>query len=179
MLVAAVAGINDSQEASLVDEATGIMYSPDLVALQGEFKTTRAETIPRTEEEAKRKFSEYIRQCRLYAALMGTTTYKLIVFYFAVIDKTIDMYVSKKPRLRAYELTFTLPELERERKRAAEMSVALQHALDTDDTSALPLCQSWKCYTSEGGVKIARCLYWDDCKPKGRYTPIESTLGEQ
>lgn len=178
MLVAAMTGISGSEEKSFIDEATGITYSPDLAALKGEFKTTRAETIPRNEEEAKRKFGEYIRQCRAYATLLDTTTYTLIVFYFAVADTqhATDHYTPKKPHLRAYTLTFSRAELDRERVRLSALSTQLRQAIVTDDPSELPLCQSWRCYTTEGGVKVGKCPYWDMCKPRGRYEPVANTL---
>jgi hypothetical protein len=172
LLVAAVTGVEDSQEQSQLDAATGVTFSPDLLKLKGEFKTTRAVSIPQSEADAKRRYAEYVKQCRMYAALLKTTVFKLIIYFFAVEEKVSDFYTSRKPDFRAYALEFTEQELEKERQHVTVVSQALALALATDNPSPLPLCMAWKCYSIEKGKKVGKCPYWEDCKPPGRYTDV-------
>jgi hypothetical protein len=159
----------DTKEQSFLDEESGVTYSPDLYELRGEIKTTRSEKIPESEEEAKRKFADYIKQCRMYATLMGVNTYKLIINYHAVTERVSQFYTSRKPRMRVYTLTFTANELLKERARINSLSESFRQALVTDNLSSLPLCAAWKCYEVVEGKKIGKCQWWEDCKPKGRY----------
>lgn len=168
-LVAAVTGVEGTQEESLYDAETGITYSPDLLQMRGEFKTTRAQRIPQSEEEVKRKFAEYIKQCRAYAALARSNTWKLIVYFLSVPDTSNARYTRNRVYLRAYELTFTDTELAKERRRLKELSAALTSALTADSPDALPLCAAWKCYESVDGQKVGKCQWWNDCKPAGRH----------
>lgn len=161
-----------TQEHSLLDEETGVTYSPDLYEMVAEIKTTRRDKIPTSEEEAKRAFPSYIKQCRMYAALMCVTLYKLVVNFYAVaiVEK---FYTRKRPALRVYDLMFTESELKRERKKIASLSETFRNALTSSDPSALPLCTAWKCYEILNGKKQGRCPWWDDCQPKGRYGDVE------
>lgn len=168
MVVAAVTGVVGSEEEKKMDEETGILYSPDLFTMKGEFKTTRSPKVPQSEEEAKRKYAHYVKQCRAYAALMRSVTWKLIVFFFAIPQQMAN-YVRQKPMLRAYELLFTEAELTRERKHLAEISTLFRAALAENTDKALPLCPMWMCMEMVDGKKVGKCPWWNECKPEGRH----------
>lgn len=166
MIEAAVEG---TEEVSYTDEETGVVFSPDLRTLKGEIKTTRKSKIPDSEDACKRSYAEYIKQCKMYTALMRLTEWKLIPFFYSVEKWISDFYTERKPALRAYTITWTETEMERERTRIKKLSTDLRHALDTDNPAKLPLCVAWKCYDAVNGKKVGKCIYWDECKPEGRH----------
>lgn len=165
MIEAAVQG---TAEESFTDPDTGVIYSPDLAAWKGEIKTTRKATIPDTEEQCKRSYAEYIKQCKMYMVLTKSLVWKLIP-YFHSVEKKQQFYTERKPKLRVYDLTLTQAELDRETKKLTQLSAAFGQALADDDPSRLPLCVMWKCVTTENGVKTPKCPWFDDCKPKDRH----------
>lgn len=175
-MVAALTGVEDHQEASLQDPETGLYFSPDLVSLKGEFKTSRRQTLPKDEKDAKTVFQHYIKQCRVYATKMKTLSWKLYVFFLGVREA-----VRSVPRFKVYDLLFTKRELANTEKMIADTVAALNTALKKKDHTGLPLCDAWMCYRLEtvkrNGVivaskKIPVCPYWDQCKPEGRWTDV-------
>jgi len=175
-LVQALTGVSDTQEASLVDLATGVHYSPDLVALKGEFKTTRWGMLPTTLQAVTRATEGYIAQCRAYAALMRTCEWNLYVFYLMALDLKID---SKPPRLKVYTLLFEEEDLALERNTLAYKKHKLEAALDIHDPLELPLCSEFMCYRMVGHGRGRKktiegvCKWWNVCKPEGRYIDNE------
>ena len=184
-LVQALTGVDDSQEASLIDPETGVHYSPDLVQLRGEFKTTRWSTLPETEAAALRTFDGYIPQCRAYAALMRVSEWRLYVFFLVADDKDTGR---KIPTFRVYKLEFTEAELEQERQDVKLRQSALLDAIAARTPEVLPLCPQYACYIERRirngepsyvrGANNGRlpakartpiCKYWHLCKPEGRY----------
>ena len=171
-LVQAVTGIPDSQEASLVDIETGIHYSPDLLELKGEFKTSRWAILPTTEEQAIRAVSTYIPQCRAYAALMNTLNWNLYVFYLTALDFKTRR---KIPRLKVYTFEFTDEELREERNGLRIRSALLDTAVRELVFESLPLCSEYLCFRMQGHGRGKKrtvegvCKWWEQCKPTGRY----------
>ena len=171
-LVQAVTGINDSQEASLIDIETGIHYSPDLLELKGEFKTSRWAILPTTEEQAIKAVSTYIPQCRAYAALMNTLNWNLYVFYLTALDFKTRR---KIPRLKAYTFEFTNEELQEERDGLRIRSALLDTAVRELVFESLPLCSEFLCFRMQGHGRGRKrtvegvCKWWEQCKPAGRY----------
>lgn len=171
-LVQALTGIDDSQEASLVDPVSGIHYSPDLVELKGEFKTTRWAIMPTTAKAVEKVVSSYVPQCRAYAALMHSLEWNLYMFYLTALDLKTKR---KIPRLKVYTLVFTEGELEDERVELAGRAASLENAVLTANPESLPLCSPFICYRMKGNGRGHKktiegvCKWWDVCKPKGRY----------
>ena len=163
------AAIQGTAEESITDEETGIVYSPDLAEWKGEIKTTRRSKIPLTEEEAKRVFVDYLKQCKMYMVLTKSLTWMLIPFFYSV-EKPQRFYISKEPDIRVYDVTLTEAELKKEKAKLVKIKTLFEQAMINNDPSALPLCTAWKCYELVNGKKIGKCPWWDDCKPKGRYT---------
>lgn len=166
MLEAAIQG---TPEESFTDEETGIVYSPDLAEWKGEIKTTRRAKIPETEARAKVAFADYIKQCKMYMVLTWSLVWKIIPFFYSVEEHVSFYYVKKKPRIRAYTLTLTEKELTREKTKLIKLSTDFSQALRDRDPSKLPLCKSLYCYEIVNGKKTGKCLYWDECLPKGRH----------
>lgn len=171
------AAVEGGLEKSFVDEETGVTYSPDLNSINGEIKTTRSDKVPSSEAEAKRKFAEYIKQCRMYAALKRVSMWTLIVNYHSVAEQVSQYYTAKRPKLRAYDLTFTGKELQRERQQILALSTELTRALVEQDPSRLPLCAAWKCYELIDGKKVGKCRWWEECQPEGRYADGKRDTG--
>lgn len=179
-LVKALTGIEDSEEASLVHGELGIHFSPDLLKLRGEFKTTRWTSLPKNEKEAKRVFESYIPQCRAYAILTGVTLWRLYVLFIVPIDLETGR---KIPRLKVYDLEFSKADITKGLTQLTKTKEEFTQALESDDPSALKLCPEFACFIRRKvrlpGAKrrteiiIPTCKYWDHCKPKGRYVEGE------
>lgn len=176
-LVQAVAGVEGSQEDSFVDEATGIVYSPDLVAYNGEFKTSRWWEVPQDFEGTHTAVKWYYSQCKSYAAFMQDrlrepNTWKIVVLYVCPSHPGIK---SKHPVLRQYKVRFTDEELEQHRRWMGERAELLRSALRDNTPKDLPFCGEGKCWHKVGhgrGNKATMeptCRFFHVCRPAGRY----------
>lgn len=166
-LVAALTGT--SVEESFVDKETGIIATPDLLALSGEFKTTRWSIVPKGEKAALKAFKFYFPQCKAYAALTNRLIWYLYVLFISPYDKDTKR---KIPRLKVYKLEFTKRELGATKAHLKRKKGLLEEALKKKSHKNLPLCTPGICYIDRGNGKIPICRFWDICKPKGRYASV-------
>ena len=59
-----IALVSTDSEESIIDPDTGIIATPDMLALQGEFKTTRWNKVPVSSAEIDRLAGMYAGQCK-------------------------------------------------------------------------------------------------------------------
>lgn len=173
--VQAMTGIDDSQEASRADTELGLVYSPDLAELRGEFKTTRLSKKPETEEEAIKLFAKYEQQCLIYAACEGVRKWDLYVLYIALKD---EKWKPLAPIPEVYTYTWDEEQIASVKPRLKAQMAIMDTAVKTNSVSGLPLCSEFICvnWKSNGrGVPMTlepKCPYFEKCKPPGRYEYI-------
>lgn len=141
------------------DKSLGISYSNDFDSsdgkIPGELKTSRA-----MNEQTKRDLSAYCEQLCIYMAAKKSLIGRLVVL--RLMGKDMEKGYGTYPQYRAYEVTWSGPDLHRYRKTIIATAKKLLQALKTKKPGTLPLCREWKC--GEGN-----CGHWSLCKPEGRY----------
>lgn len=127
-----------------------------------EFKTSRKWTIPKEPAE------HYVDQLVCYCALKKANRGKIAVF-FLTPGRKWDGKSSTGPELAVWDITFTDEELEYASTMMKTAATYCVSAWEKEDHTLLPLCDDWKCGSKwKGKVKI-NCLWYEDCKPEGRY----------
>lgn len=167
-LVKAVAHVDDSQEASLYSEDLEIQFSPDLLSLEGEFKTSRRWAVPKNEAEATVLAGYYKDQCLTYAVALKIQHFTLYVLFLSVKNKQTG---SNTAAFKVYDLTFTEEEVAAKREELIQTRKLLLDAVAAKDCSQLPLCPEKFCYRLRGRGKNRKpeglCPYFSQCKPLG------------
>ena len=170
-LVLALTGKPDSDSGSNYSEELGLHYSPDLPL--GEFKTTRSPREPLNEDDAKRSFEWYRKQCCTYAVASNVDHWNLYVLY--ICPKSQDFKETLGPFPRVYTFEWTPEELAEHKAWIISTRTAIESALAAKDHTALPLCDEKKCITWVGQgvgkprIPVADCKWFDKCKPEGRH----------
>ena len=149
-------GVTDSGSRS---SDLGFDYSPDLFfdGMVREVKTSRSFYEPKSIDD----LSFYIEQVLVYMVATETLQSELWVLYLNIKDDT----GRTAPAFRCYSVKVTPEELAAVRTEIADVTTALQAALDSPEAESfrsLPLCRSWKC-----GAR--NCEYFDRCTPEGRW----------
>lgn len=116
----------------------GIYFSPDLrLPYPLEFKTSRADFEPR---DYIKGYDGYLRQLKMYMALMNSTKGGLLVFFLVLKDGH-----RKKPAFRFYKVTCTKDELVKWRAEIKEVAKKLTQAVESKDHTKLKKCPQWMC----------------------------------
>jgi hypothetical protein len=141
----------------------GIWYTPDAFMkvppvgeeILTEMKTSRRGFVVKEGEEAER-YAHYLKQLRYYCAVEDREEAGLFVWYLTILDENRR---SSEPDYFFYRVKFTKEELEETRNVILSKHEQLVHALETNDISPLPNCESWMCYREiKTMVTKPRCL---------------------
>lgn len=134
---------------SLVSKPLGITFSPDMYFNKRvrEIKSSRSFYEPEGPED----LSLYCEQLLIYFA--GTNTLKgdLWVLY---------LNIKNGPAFRVYEVSITKAELAAVQAEIKATTELFHKAWAKENPKLLPLCRSFKCKD---------CVYFEKCKPEGRY----------
>lgn len=152
-----VVGINmESDEGSVWSEDLGIWYSPDktIDGIPRELKTTRSFFEAKTQKDLE----IYSKQLMIYQVAKESTRGQLWILYMNLKDED----GKTAPSWRVFTQSTTEQGLEAYRQNIKRTVKVLNHAIDTDDPSELPLCAQYKC-------GAGNCDFWEQCRPEGRY----------
>ena len=172
-VVFALTGVDDTQEESCWSDELQLLWSPDLNALDGEFKTTRMYDEPEDDAVAQKFFRHYISQCKTYAVAKKKTKWNLVVLFICPSDLATRKL--RAPFVRAYTLVFTKKELTEHKAWIESTRKKLELALKNNDPSELELCDENFCVTWKGqgrgkpSLVEPICKFFQVCKPKSRY----------
>ena len=178
VMVYALSGVPDSQEESKFSKELGINYSPDLLALHGEVKTSRLLMAPKDKEQALKWFDGYIPQVMTYAIAEGVSKWWLYMCFF----NPTDLKTQKKlpPFFLVYGFEFTKQELRAHKEWVISRRLILEGAIAKRDHSQLDNCPEFYCVKMEGQGRgkpkrmVAKCKYFELCKPKERYDLVHN-----
>lgn len=127
-----------------------------------EFKTSRKWTIPKEPAE------HYVDQLVCYCALKGSNKGKVVVF-FLTPGRKWDGKTPSGPELAVWDITFTDEELGYATEMMKTTAKDCIQSWDKEDHTLLPLCEDWKCGGKWKGQVNINCLWYQECKPEGRY----------
>lgn len=137
-----------------------LCWSPDKRTKEGivEVKITTKKTVATTQEE----LHNYLEQVVAYMALDNVLHGEIWIWYVATLGS---------PKLKVYNVSATPTGLKKYKKQIEDGAKLLREALTTRDPSKLDLCPKTYCYRS-------KCLWYDECKPIGRYKPKKEVIDE-
>jgi hypothetical protein len=142
-----------------------VIGTPDVMRnTPHEFKTNRRATIPKEPNQ------EYVDQLQMYCAMRGQNSGKIVVFFLCP-KRRADNSKQTTPELAVWNVEFEEEELRQARKWLGDCALNLTKALKTNDHTALPLCEEWKCGWGARGKEPAKinCEWYEQCQPQGRY----------
>lgn len=157
--------ISDKPPKSTTDsgehERFGVLFSPDMIwnKVPVEIKTSRMQREPASDDYAE-KYSGYLKQLKMYMALMDSARGGLMVFFLGLKNgwRFIPEFRFYKVRLSSLELKHTLRDIK-------EGAAKLNKALRTKQHRRLELCPSFMCNDC---VWFKKCAPWKlDPKRKG------------
>lgn len=163
-----------SQEESKYSKRYNITYSPDLSALQAEFKTSRLQSIPETEAECRKMYEEYTKQSLVYAICEQVDKWNLYINFIGLREK----YRVLPPRIECYTIHWSQEEIQEGIEWIDTTVKLLAQSLKTKKLNKkLPLCAEFKCYRWDNATKEKKvvCPYFEQCKPEGRYLEWKNT----
>lgn len=160
--------LSSTDSGSRYHERLGFWYSIDWDKGEvAEFKTSRLFKEPRD----SRSLDMYIEQTLVYMVAKGVTEAKIWVLFINLRDP-----VTKRtsPQFRSYKITISEDDLKLLDQQIEKIVQQLKKAIETENPEGLPLCREFKCGRGN-------CVYWDRCKPAGRYgdPAWEGTLDER
>lgn len=144
-----------TDEGSKTSTELGIEYSMDafIDGVPRELKTSRSLFLPKQIKD----LWTYAKQTLVYMAAEDALAGEIWCLY---LNCKINNQTS--PAFKAYRLTISREDLDALKIKLRGIRDAIQHALDTDDPSKLPLCERFKCGRGN-------CPHFDVCKPEGRW----------
>lgn len=141
-------------------EVEGISFHPDLEREDGapiELKSNRSMREP-DPERLQEEISTYLEQLAVYMVLKKKREGELWILYLTMLDDS----GRSNPTMRCYTVSLTKSQFELIRQEILQARDLLKDALERRDPSNLPHCRGWKCNKNV-------CIYWDKCRPSGRW----------
>ena len=135
----------------------GISYSMDMFngEVPREIKTSRSFYPPLDQSD----IDTYLEQLLIYMAAEDKLAGQIVVLYLNMKDKK----GRTSPVLCVFTVRVKQTDLDRYKKQIVTTRKALEHAIETKNPKALPLCREWKCGENY-------CPYFTkQCKPAGRF----------
>lgn len=157
LVLSAFTGESEGKTDSGSHRILDIAFSPDAHSEEGrpiELKTHRGLREPKDLQDS---FGHYLEQLCIYLVLENRLEGELWVLFINLHDASGRTF----PEPRCYKVMLTEEQFYGIEQQILAARDALSDALERSDPSGLKKCRDWKC-----GLN---CVYWDSCKPEGRY----------